>query len=369
MAFKYVKPTREQLLARTEQKAQIIDPAINPKFPVFRPKQGKNCVRYLPPTWEGHKGWPSFDAMMHRNIGADNSSYLCLRRHLREPCPICEEHDALQEEGDTEGAKQLYARKTRIAWILDRNDIEKGPQIWVYGFTYDEDIAHRAVGYKAGNEIIPQDPDEGFDLYFIRGNEKPYPKTTGFEFDRDPTPIDDDPQWQRYFLDFVDKNRIPDVLLYYDYDHIYDVLHARTGRTKSREDEETGRPAHRRPPPDEEQEEEEQEERTTTRRRAPPAGEEREEEPEEQPRARRRAPAEEDPEPQRTTRRRAPPENGDARGNGADTQSQARRAISSLKEEEETRGAAREPDRSTRRRAPPQQEEEDRPTRRRPPPR
>src|SRR3954465_2263903 len=108
MAFKHRPLTREQLERRVDQKSQIIDPVINPIYPVFRPKVSLNTVRFYPPTWDNYQHW-AYDIFLHRNIGPDNGSYLCLRKMLREPCPVCEEVAALDQSGDIEAGKLIYA--------------------------------------------------------------------------------------------------------------------------------------------------------------------------------------------------------------------------------------------------------------------
>jgi hypothetical protein len=321
MAFKYQPLTKQQLEKRLDQKTQIIDPSINPKFQVFRPKVGLNTIRFLPPTWQGFEHW-ALDAMTHMNIGPDNGSYLCLNRMLRQPCPICEERKSLDDEGDSEAAKQIYARKRRVAWIIDRNEDEptNNPKIWIYGYTIDEDIAGRCFNRKTGAEIDILHPDEGFDVTFRRGNEKPFPKTTQIEIDREPSPIDSDQAWQEYYLNFITKNPVPDVLQYYEYDHIYNVLHGRSGRRPTEHSETDG------------------EEGVSARHRVPPPSQEADEAPEPQvTRSRASASADPNDDEARTT----PSESG----NGHSPTEQARQQIRNLRSEQDARGEAIQPPR------------------------
>lgn len=396
MAFVHKPLSKDQLVKRADQKSQIVDPSYNPKFDLFRPKVGKNYIRILPPTWRDYQGF-AYTVFVHRNVGSDNSVYLCLAKHLREPCPICEEVRALDNDGDGEAGKQLYARKSSVMWVIDRNDQEKGPQLYTCGYTIEQDICDCCIDTRTGQTIDILHPDNGFDISFRRGNEKPYPKTSGIVIDRDPSPIDDDQKWQDHYIKFIQNNPIPDVLEFYEYDHIYGVLHGRqaaAARRTPQEDTE-GRSASRRPPPPDDDDRDEQPRQSTRRqapdddnndpqpskgRRAPPPDDAddqaqertttRRQPPEDDApqSSRRAAPPADEPEdqPRQNTRRRAaPPDDGDQdppRGNGRDdTETQARDQVRGLRDRAE---AQSEQPVSRRRAAPP--EEDERPARRRP---
>lgn len=242
--FRHTRLSRETINRRQDQKATLTDPWVLTGFHIFRPKDGLNTVRLLPPTWHDNEGWPAFNAHVHYSIGPDNGTYLCTQRMLREPCPVCEEENALKEEGDTDGAKAIYARKARIAWVVDRKDQKiEDPQAWMFGYTIDEEMAGRCLGENTGEEIDPSDPDNGYDLTFKRFKDGGFNKTGQLDFARRESPLDRDPEWYDYFLRFITNNPIPDVLQYYSYDHIYDVLHGRRASTRDADrDRDRGRP-------------------------------------------------------------------------------------------------------------------------------
>jgi hypothetical protein len=340
MPFVHKPLTREQLLTRVDQKKQIIDPFIRPEFQIFRPKVGRNMIRIMEATWPNPNGF-AYTLFVHYGVGSDNSSYLCLAKHLREPCPVCEEVKALDSEGDSEAGKQIYARKTSAMWVLDRADMEKGLQVYTCGYTIEQDLCEVCIDPKTGIPIDIIDPVNGFDVTFTRGDQKPFPKTGGWVIDRDPSPIDDDPDWQKY-------------------EHIYGVLHGRAAAAALKEPkpETVGRSAPRRlPPPVDEVEEGEDidelpDSERVSRTRAVP----------EEPRQTRRPPpptADPEPEQQSQTqvaRRRPPADEEPASSNGEDTSNQGRAQLQALRERSERRQLP--PDdivQITRRRPPPPQ--------------
>ena len=86
-----------------------------------------------------------FAAWMHDNVGPNKDRYMCLAKTYGLPCPICEYRnqrsglpDATDEEIKALRPKQ-YA--TEVYNILDRNQMDKGVQVWVVsGFHFGRHI-------------------------------------------------------------------------------------------------------------------------------------------------------------------------------------------------------------------------------------
>src|SRR3954466_6918418 len=92
--FKYQKRDKETLKERANMKGGNYDTYIKPKYKQWKPKDGKNLIRILPPTWDmrdtpwqttAHYG---MDIYVNFNIGADNQSYLSLGKHMKGDDPL-----------------------------------------------------------------------------------------------------------------------------------------------------------------------------------------------------------------------------------------------------------------------------------------
>jgi len=96
---------------------------------------------------------------VHRGIGADNNSYVCLRKELKKPCPICEHRAKLMKDpdADEDTIKNLAPKERQLFNIIDLRDKEKGVQIW--------DIAWWLFGKRLEAAIRNGDEDE-YDNFF-----------------------------------------------------------------------------------------------------------------------------------------------------------------------------------------------------------
>src|SRR6202012_5512454 len=88
-SFQYKPRTVDQIKGRANRKTSMFDSIFKPGFDSYRPKTGDNLFRYLPPTWDDSDHY-GYTVHVHRNVGANNSTYLCLRKMLNKPCPVCE---------------------------------------------------------------------------------------------------------------------------------------------------------------------------------------------------------------------------------------------------------------------------------------
>ena len=102
-----------------------------------------------------------FPAWMHDNIGPNKDRYICLAKTYGLPCPVCEYRnqraglpDATDEEIKALRPKQ-YA--TEIYNIIDRNQMDKGVQVWVVsGFHFGrhiETMSHQPAALGGGKIV------------------------------------------------------------------------------------------------------------------------------------------------------------------------------------------------------------------------
>lgn len=306
--------------------AGAFDSWIRTEFTTYKPKDGTNAIRIMPPTWEDIKkfgdGW-DMKVFLHFGIGPDNATYLCAEKMRGEHCPMCAARMQLDDE---EEAKQLRPGQRALAWIIDRNNEKAGPQPWGMPITQVfNDILGRAVDKKTRAPILVDDPDEGYDISFSRestGGDSRNVQYRAIDIERDPSPLADDQKVQDRWLEFITKNPLPEILNFYDADYLEKVLKGqkssdddRPARGK-REDEEDeapkgGRTRARRAADDDDEEDAKPAGRARTRRAADPvlaALDEDDEDDAKPARGRARRAVEEDdedPPPEKALRRRA----------------------------------------------------------------
>jgi len=75
---------------------------------------------------------------VHRGVGPDNNTYVCLREASRgkKPCPICEHLQKLREdpEADEENIKALRPKRRQLFNVIDTANRADGVQIWDISF-------------------------------------------------------------------------------------------------------------------------------------------------------------------------------------------------------------------------------------------
>jgi hypothetical protein len=132
---------------------------------------------------------------VHRGIGVNEDSYICLNRTYREKCPICEYQSELREsdKADDDEIKALNPTKRSIYNIVSLDtpkEEEKGIQVfdvshWLFTIPLEE-MAHKKRG---GGEVSYADIDEGKVISFRKKGSKRSTEFTAFEFkDRDDIP-------------------------------------------------------------------------------------------------------------------------------------------------------------------------------------
>lgn len=236
--FVYKPRTADQVKGRAQRKTGLYDSIFKQGFDTYRPKQGDNLIRYLPPTWDDsdHYGYTAF---VHRNIGPDNATYLCPRKMLNKPCPICEAQKEAKDAGEAEEATALNTVERIISWVIDRDaDDPEKPMIYETSWTQDRDIVSLCVNERSGEILMIDHPDKGFDITIKRTGTGMRTKYYGYAVARDDSPIHDSEKAQDEILDYVKENPIPDTLNFYDYDYLKGVLSGKVAAKDEDLDEE-----------------------------------------------------------------------------------------------------------------------------------
>lgn len=295
--FKYRGPSPETVARRASQRGGSFDNYIDGKFSRFKPKDGKNRIRILPLTWDDMDKWGDnwgIDIFTHRFIGPDNSNFLCLQKMQGKTCPLCQARHQVSSE-DEEAADKLKPVKRTLAWIIDRNDEKAGPQFWEVPVKVEQAIQELSKGEDGGGVIEPSHHEEGYDITFKKEGSGLNTQYIAPTIVRDSSPLSDDPDIQQKWLDFIEENPLPEILVSHEASYMK-AAYMGQGKSKSEDDEEEDtKPTKRRATP--KVEEDEPEEDVDEEEEAPPprskpsrrqSVEEEEEEERPQPRARGR---------------------------------------------------------------------------------
>ena len=191
---------------------------------MFVPKDGINTPRILPPTWEGARHY-GYEVWLHYEIGPDKSKYLCLNKMKNEDCPICDERMEAEKEGDVNLVKKLKPTRRVLMWVINRKEENNGPSIFSCPPSVDTNFCKLSVDNKTGEVLCIDNPSDGYDIEFERlpAIGEGFPTYTGEKIDRNSSPIGDTEKSTKW-LDYIVKNPIPSLLVYYTYEHIKKVF-------------------------------------------------------------------------------------------------------------------------------------------------
>jgi len=239
-SFRYEKRSREDVRERANMRGGNFDGIWKSNYKVWTPRDGKNLIRILPPTWDGAKHY-GYDLFINYGIGVDNQSYLSRFKMLDDnEDPLMLARKEAEKDGDKEVVKALQPRQRIAYWIIDRNAEDEGPQIWAAPFTFDKDLANLCYDEDTKDIILLDDPEEGRDLRFYKEGKG---LNTSYEASKmkifDASPVHEDENLQKEWLDYIADNPLPDCCHFYDAEHIASVFdgHVRTAEKKDKDDD------------------------------------------------------------------------------------------------------------------------------------
>ena len=238
--YTYQPRSEKQNKARADQTGQRFDSIFKSGFDVYKPKVGDNAIRILPPTWENFEHY-GFDVWLHSYVGVDRGSYLCLKKMLGKPCPICAAVTEAKEAGETEDAKKMDAGRRVAVWLLDRNDDDDlTPKLYAMPWGTDKEIMNQAADSRSGKTLMIDHPDDGYDIMFKRTGEGVKTKYIAFKIDRDATPISDDQKAQDEVMDFIQETPIPETLNYFPPEYLARIMEGTVEEKDTELDDEIG---------------------------------------------------------------------------------------------------------------------------------
>lgn len=225
--FKYHPRSSEAVQKRAEQQGGKFDSIFKDGIDTWRPAQGENVIRILPPTWEEHDHY-GFDIWIHGFVGADKSSYLCLQKMKNAPCPICKAARDAKAAGEEDDFKALNARRQVAVWVINRDDEKSTPSLFTMSWSMDRDIAALCHNKRTGKVLLLDHPEEGYDISFSRTGKGLNTRYIGMAVDRESSPIMADEDEQEKILEYIQEKPIPDLLNFYDVDHLEKVVEGGT---------------------------------------------------------------------------------------------------------------------------------------------
>jgi hypothetical protein len=241
--FKYAGRSSEDVARAAKESSSRYDSYVDGDFPWFKSHDGENQIRIIPWLSAGH---PDYDKLvekygrkiginivLHRNVGVDKGTYLCLDKTNGEPCPPCDTWRQDDEEA-------LKPSDRMLVWLIDRKNEKTGPQLWAMPLGTSKDINAasqvRGKGGADGEVLLVDDPNEGYDIFFDREGVKDRTRYVRFETDRDPSPLHENEKKQNQWLAYVMDNCLPDILKTYPLDYLEKVL---SGQTSRREEDDS----------------------------------------------------------------------------------------------------------------------------------
>lgn len=242
--FGYRTRSAEDVDRWSKQSSSRYDNILTEDLPWFKSRDGENQIRIMPwlSTYD-----PEFDALdqkwgnhwgirltVHRNVGPDKGTYLCLDKMKGEPCPMC---DLWREEQNDD----LKPSDRVLAWLVDRNNEKQGPCLWNMPLGTSNDIGLASKIKKTGEVLLIDDPSEGYDVFFDKQGEKKLTKYKNPTVDREPSYLAENEKTQDKWLDFVMEKRLPDLLKYYEVDYLEKLLAGQVVRDDDDDGEDGGR--------------------------------------------------------------------------------------------------------------------------------
>lgn len=249
-SYEYQARSSEDTKQRAASGANDFDRLFLPHIKTWKPNDGDNRIRILPPTWAKAKHF-GVDVHVHYGVGADKGAYLDLNKMLGEPDPIHEEYQRARDEldpdnkDDQEYLRQLKGTRRDAIYLIDRDHEKEGVQAWLMPFGLGNDVVKLTIDKQTG-EVLPIDhPEEGYDVEFTKTGKGINTKYSAPAIARRSSPLGKD-EW----LDYAMDNPLPDQLQYFDYDHIAKAFggqgaHREKPRGRDRDDDrDDDRPAH-----------------------------------------------------------------------------------------------------------------------------
>lgn len=137
----------------------------------MKTQPGTNVVRILPPLKGMTEPWITIYQHFIKVPGGSQVVFNCPRRMANQACPACEKADRLKAAGDAaseKSAQDYWPAQRNIAFAIDRDDPEKGAQLFPFGATikkrlrhFREKLKNNYTDFKTGSDIVIEKSGQG----------------------------------------------------------------------------------------------------------------------------------------------------------------------------------------------------------------
>lgn len=227
----YKPPSYEEVKKRATRKGGRFDSIFQNGFDSWRAKEGSNHVRILPPTWANFEHY-SYEVWVHKNVGSDNSTYLCLNKNkdpktgkpMNKNCPMCNASKKLKADGDADGAKEIQVTTQYVPWIIDREAKKPFPPLlWQMSWTQDRDLSALSYNDRSGKTLPIAHAEEGYDVNVKRMGTGLLTKYI-LQVDREESAVSDDDDTFAQLEEYCLEHPVPSTLKFYDEEYLENVL-------------------------------------------------------------------------------------------------------------------------------------------------
>jgi hypothetical protein len=221
----FLKQRAQAMKERRDNPSGGKDFLFKKKYEQYKQHDGENIVRLLPAMWKGAM-FPWLEAFIHYQIGPSNSMFFCLAKMNNQPCPICDEIVKMKEQGISKDITGSIAASHRaIAWMIDRKEESKGPQLWTMPYPkIAQVIITVSFSRKTGEPVMVDDPVDGWDILYTKTGSSKNTQYTAVRKDEEKSPLHTDEAVADKWLEFAKAESIPDNINFSTYKHITDVM-------------------------------------------------------------------------------------------------------------------------------------------------
>jgi hypothetical protein len=173
----------------------------------------------VPGVAEKGEPWYKKPIMVHRNIGVDNESVICLKT-IGKKCPICEERESLLKNGAEWDAPEVKSLKPQLRNLylvipIDHKKFDEELHLWDISNGNFQKQLDEELEENPENGVFP-DLTEGMTLK-IRFNEETFAKSKYYESGR----IDFEERDDAYEEDMIDDSpNLDDIINILSYDEL-----------------------------------------------------------------------------------------------------------------------------------------------------
>ena len=221
--FQYKSRSESDYNKKASESAGNYDSYLQDGVQMYKPHDGKNHIRICPPSWPDADDF-ALTLNVHYSIGADQQTYLCPKTFDgNAECAICNEHERLNKEGETDDASHFKSKKRKGFYLIDRRGDDKEEVFWSCPFGTWQDIIMVCKDDEDGSIIEVDHPYEGHDVLFNKEGQALKTKYQGVRLGK-PKPIFKEDDDTEELLERIQERPVPDILKVYDNEYLEGVL-------------------------------------------------------------------------------------------------------------------------------------------------